>query len=198
MKSKFVLIDFENVQPKNLGTLSSQAVRVKIFLGSNQGKIPVAMAQAVQIFGPDAEYIQIEGNGSNALDFHIAYYIGRLAAEHPGSTFRIVSKDSGFDPLIRHLRVKGISCQRTKCLPESTAVKVSKPSPNDQKIKTIINNLSRPKAAKPGALKTLRNHIKTLFGDRVSNEELDVLIKELIDRRVVQVFDGKVQYALPS
>lgn len=103
MKTNFVLVDFENVQPKNVGCLSGGPFKIKVFVGTNQAKVPLEMARALQAFGPDAEYIQIDGNGRNALDFHIAYYIGRLAAEHPNSSFYVVSKDSGFDPLIRTL-----------------------------------------------------------------------------------------------
>jgi PIN domain len=141
LKPEFVLIDFENVQPKNLGALGGRPVRIKIFLGASQVKIPLAMAQAMQIFGPDAEYIQIDGNGNNALDFHIAYYIGRLATEHPGSSFHIVSKDTGFDPLIRHLRSKGITCQRTKALSDAVTVKIPNSSPSAQKIDAVVDNL---------------------------------------------------------
>jgi hypothetical protein len=56
------------------------------FLGATQSKISVELARALQPFGPDVEYIQIDGNGLNALDFHIAYYVGRLAAEYPEPT----------------------------------------------------------------------------------------------------------------
>jgi hypothetical protein len=72
MKTNFVLIDLENVQPKNISLLNGGPCKIKIFLGGNQAKFPVDMARALQIFGPDAEYIHIEGNGNNALDFHIA------------------------------------------------------------------------------------------------------------------------------
>jgi hypothetical protein len=79
MKVNFVLVDFENVQPEDMGLLQGGDVfKGKVFLGGNQVKIPLSIARALQSFGADAEYIQIEGNGSNALDFHIAYYIGRL------------------------------------------------------------------------------------------------------------------------
>jgi hypothetical protein len=193
-----VLIDFENVQPKNLEALSERTVKIKIFLGSNQGKIPVAMAQAMQAFGPDAEYIQVEGSGSNALDFHIAYYIGRLVAEHPGASFHIVSKDTGFDPLIRHLKAKSISCHRTKALSETAPVKIANSGANGQRIDAVIDNLGKRKTAKPRTLKTLRSTIKALFVDQLSDEELDVLIAELTDRGAVKVSDGKVHYELPS
>lgn len=198
MKPEFVLIDFENVQPKNLGAFGRKGVKVKIFLGSNQVKIPVAIAQAMQTLGPDAEYIQIEGNGSNALDFHIAYYIGCLAAEYPTASFHIVSKDTGFDPLIRHLNAKGIACRRTKALSEAAVVKIPNAEPNGQKVEAVIDNLAKRKAAKPRTIKTLRSTIKALFVDQLSDEEVDDLIGELAKIGAVKVSDGKVQYELPS
>jgi hypothetical protein len=191
----FVLVDFENVQPKNLGGLSGRPVKIKIFLGIKQ-KIPIALAQAMQVFGPDAEYIQIDGNGSNALDFHIAYYIGQLAAENPGSSFHIVSNDTGFDPLIRHLRTKGISCQRTKAPLETTALTTPNSSLNGQKVDAVIENLAKRKAARPRTLKTLRATIKALFVNRLSEQELDSLIEELTTRGTVTVCNGKVHYGL--
>ncbi len=54
---EFVLADFENVQPKNLGLLRGRPIKIKVFLGSNQAKIPAELVQAMQAFGPDAEYI---------------------------------------------------------------------------------------------------------------------------------------------
>jgi hypothetical protein len=66
----------------------------------------VALARALQAFGQDAEYVQMEGSGHNALDFHIAYYLGRLVVEYPEARFQIVSKDAGFDPMVAHLDVE--------------------------------------------------------------------------------------------
>ena len=106
MNANHVLIDFENVQPGNLGLLSEHQFKIHIFLGSNQSKIPVELAIAMQKLGGDAEYIRISGNGKNALDYHIAYYIGELATIEPKANFHIISKDTGFDPLITHLKAK--------------------------------------------------------------------------------------------
>jgi hypothetical protein len=80
LRTEFVLIDFENTQPEAVASLNGGRYKVKVFLGAQQAKIPLAMARALQALGPHAEYIQINGNGNNAVDFHIAYYIGRLAA----------------------------------------------------------------------------------------------------------------------
>ena len=100
MKTKYLLIDYENVQPKNLSLLNGIPFKVWIFLGSHQTKIPVELVKNLQDLGKDVEYVQISGNGSNALDFHIAFTIGELSQSDPGAYFYIVSKDTGFDRLI--------------------------------------------------------------------------------------------------
>jgi len=112
MSKPYVLIDFENVQPKTLDRLQPGSVRIKVFLGQHQNRLMLELVQALQPFGADAEYIAIQGSGPDAVDFHIAFYIGRLAAGDPGATFTIVSRDKGFDPLVRHLVGLGIPCQR--------------------------------------------------------------------------------------
>ena len=117
MSKPYFLIDFENVQPKALDRLKPGESRVKVFLGQNQNKLMLELVQALQPFGADAEYIQITGSGPDAVDFHIAYYIGRLAADEPGAAFHIISTDKGFDPLVRHLAGLGINCCRLPELP---------------------------------------------------------------------------------
>ncbi|GAB3752694.1 PIN domain-containing protein [Lysobacter olei] len=117
MSKPYFLIDFENVQPKALDRLKPGESRIKVFLGQHQNKLMLELVQALQPFGADAQYIQITGSGPDAVDFHIAYYIGRLAADEPGATFNIISKDRGFDPLVRHLAGLGITCRRLPEIP---------------------------------------------------------------------------------
>ena len=42
MRTNFVLVDFENVQPKDLVLLKDGPFKVKIFLGPNQSKVPAS------------------------------------------------------------------------------------------------------------------------------------------------------------
>jgi PIN domain len=123
MATHYVLVDFENVQPRNVGLLRGGPFRIKVFVGASQSKVSFDTAQVLQSFGPDAEYIQISGNGPNALDFHIAYYIGQLAATHPDASFHIISKDTGFDPLIKHLKSRGIECKRSAAIADIPHIK---------------------------------------------------------------------------
>lgn len=197
MKIKFVLVDFENVQPKNVSLLSGGPYKIKVFLGANQGKIPIEMARALQTYGPDAEYIQIDGSGKNALDFHIAYYIGRLAAETPGASFHVISKDTGFDPLIKHLRAQNISCERSKSIADIPSAKILKSDSVTDRVDALIDNLVKRKAAKPRTLKTLRSTIKALF-NQLADEELDGLVEQLTERGAIRVVEGKVHYELAS
>lgn len=194
MKTNFVLIDLENIQPKNITLLNDGPFKIKVFLGSNQAKIPIDMARALQLFGPDAEYIQIKGNGSNALDFHIAYYIGRLAAENPDAYFNVVSKDTGFDPLIKYLKTQNVFCHRSTSIADIPLVKISNYKSIPEKVDAVIDNLSKRKAGKPQTIKTLRSSIKTLFLNQLSDDELDGLIEQLTNRGVIKLADGKVHY----
>ena len=198
MKTHYVLVDFENVQPKNVGLLTGGPFKFKVFVGANQAKVPLEMARALQAFGPDAEYVQIDGNGSNALDFHITYYLGRLSAENPGVTFHVISKDSGFDPLIKHLMSKGVVCSRVKSIADIPLIAVPGSKSIPVGVEAVIENLTKRKAAKPRTLRTLRSTIKALFGGELAEEGLDGLIEELNIRGAIKVSNGKVHYELPT
>lgn len=197
MKTNFVLIDFENVQPKNMGLLVGGPFKIKVFHGANQTKLSFDIARAVQPFGPDAEYIQIDGNGSNALDFHIAYYIGRLAIECPDSFFHIISKDTGFDPLIKHLKSHKIFCQRSTLIADIPLLKISNAKSPTEKVDAVIENLTKRKNAKPRTKKTLTSSIKALFVNDIADNELEELIAQLQKRGVVAFEGEKVSYNLP-
>lgn len=194
MKTHVVLVDFENVQPKTVGSLGGGAYQIKVFVGARQSKIPLGTARALQVFGPDAEYVQIEGSGRNALDFHIAFYIGRFANGNPGAHFHVVSEDTGFDPLIKHLKALGIVCERVKSIGDVAAAAASAPESLSAKVDAVIGNLEKRKSAKPRTLKTLRSTIRALFPAPIEDEEVERLIEQLMERGVITVMDGKVHY----
>jgi hypothetical protein len=69
MQVNYVLIDFENVQPRNLELLSKHPFKIYLFVGANQTRVSYDLASTMQDLGNNAKYIKISGNGPNALDF---------------------------------------------------------------------------------------------------------------------------------
>ncbi len=198
MPTNYVLIDYENVQPKNLEVLSSHPFKVFVFVGANQTKVPFDLANAMQRMGKDATYIKIAGNGPNALDFHIAYYIGELVQKDPGGFYHIISKDKGFDPLISHLKDKKIRVQREKDLAEIPVLRMSTATSDDDKIIAIVNNLSGRGQSRPRKLKTLANTINSLFTEKLDEKQLNSLINKLKSLKYIVVNQTNVSYKLPK
>lgn len=198
MRTNFILVDFENVQPKDIGLLKDGPFKVKVFLGPNQPKIPVSLASSLQSLGNNAEYIVLETAGSNALDFHIAYYIGVLSSEDPAAYFHIISKDSGFDPLIKHLKGKKVFAQRSTCIADIPYFKPSLPTAPDTQIEVVVADLIRRKASKPRTQKTLLSTLHALFKKELSEQQLTQLFTSLCNRGIVKIDGTKVSYTLPT
>jgi diadenosine tetraphosphate (Ap4A) HIT family hydrolase len=194
--SKYVLVDFENVQPKNLELLKEHPFRVLVFIGANQTKFPRHFVVAMQALGEQADYVEIAGSGPNALDFHIAYYIGELAAKEPDAHFHIVSRDRGFYPLIQHLKSKRIRVRREKDLAEIPELRIPDTTSRDEQIDAIVRNLRQRGHSRPRKVKTLQNTINTLFTKKLEQEELDAIIEELRKRNLIIVKQNNVSYRL--
>ena len=194
--TKYVLVDFENVQPKNLELLKEHPFRVLVFIGANQTKFPRHFVVAMQSLGEQADYVEIAGSGPNALDFHIAYYIGELAAREPDAQFHVVSKDRGFDPLIQHLRGKKIRVRREQDLAEIPELRIPDTTSRDEQIDAIVRNLRQRGHSRPRKVKTLQNTINTLFTKKLDQEELDAITDELRKRNLIIVKQSNVSYRL--
>jgi hypothetical protein len=209
--SRYVLIDFENVQPKGLETLNADGVKVLVFVGANQKKLEFATANALQRLGDRAEYIPISGSGSNALDFHVAFYAGQFVATDPGAAIWIISKDKGFDPLIQHLKSRGITAKRVADVGGIVAPKPAKSKASDAKqpapapkapasrLDVVLSNLRARGASRPRTLKTLAGTVRGMFQKTpLAAGELEALLADLQARGFVAADGQKVTYKLPE
>ena len=197
MATNYVLIDFENVQPSNLEVLKKHLFKVLVFVGANQTKVPFDLATAMQALGDSAQYVKIAGPVKNALDFHIAYYVGELAATEPGAFFHVISRDTGFDPLIKHLKSKKIKVQRERDLAEIPVLRMSSATSNDEKVDAIVKNLAGRGQSRPRKVKTLSNTINSLFTENLTEQKLALLVKTLEQKQYIKVNNGNVSYHLP-
>ena len=224
MKTNYVLIDYENVQVKSLALLNGDHFRVHVFLGKNNTKLHSELAIAMQALGDRGQYVRLESSGANALDFHIAYYLGRLAVSDPTGHFHIISKDTGFDPLIEHLKAQRVtasrsaSIQQMPCFPQPSALpvlttpiqtEISTPPPKanlaaklpltevEMRVKVAVADLIAHKSKCPAKMKTLLNSIHNRIGMERPIAEAMAVRDMLVAREYVSVNGLKVTYNLP-
>lgn len=191
MKERVVLVDFENVQKLDPARLPAHA-RIRIFVGAQQAKLPTALVLQAQELGFSVEWIQIEGNGPNALDFHIACHLGEGLARTPQAEFVVVSRDTGFDPLLRYLKVRGLLCRREA--PPSTAKVAPKPA-LDANAQTVVDLLRRTeKNKRPRKRKTLTNYLVTHFQKKLSSEHVKAAIDQLFEAKLLGGIDSALAY----
>jgi hypothetical protein len=198
MRTNYVLIDYENVQPTSMSGLDAEHFRVLVFVGASQNKLSFETAAAVQRLGAKAEYVKIAGNGSNALDFHIAFHIGHLSAQDPAAFFHIISKDTGFDPLIQHLKERKVFASRSKDVADIPLLKAANSKSVPEKIDVVVANLIQRGASKPRTLKTLTSTINSLFQKQLTEEDLVALLKGLQSKGLISINETRVTYALPA
>jgi hypothetical protein len=118
MAESVLLVDYENIGKIDLGAIPA-GVRVPFFFGASQKSVPTEFLKAALRLGERFVPIDIEGQGKNALDFHIAFYLGEYLARSPDTSCVILSKDKGFDPLIRHLVRRGFAVRRANTIAEA-------------------------------------------------------------------------------
>lgn len=150
----------------------------------------------MQALGGNASYIKISGNGSNALDFHVAYYIGRIACEDPTAFFHIISKDAGFDPLIAHLKTKRILAARHKDVGDIPLLKAANTKTLAEKVEVVVVNLRQRGASRPRTVKTLSSTIGSLFQKQLGESDIKAILVELVKAGHAVIDGTKVSYSL--
>jgi PIN domain len=196
LKKTVLLVDYENVQNLDLSLVREQDIEIRIFIGQTQHKIPVELVQATQQLGQRVEWIKIEGTGSNALDFHIAFYLGQFSKDNGGNSFLILSKDKGFDPLIKYIKKNKINCQRIQSLLDISKKKDVPISQNLDSATKIVENLSKiQKDKRPRTRKTLRQHVKALlFQRKLNDSEIDNLVNTLFAQQNISETNNHLTY----
>jgi hypothetical protein len=160
VNAKLLLVDFENVQQVDLSRLDDD-FHVIVFVGASQKSVPFELVKSLQKLGDRVAWQKVEGNGSNALDFFIACHLGRLLERSPQAQCIVLSKDKGFDPLLRHLSESGLKCRRIGSLWELDPKAASTEDPDYARVVEILGKSG--KKARPRKRKTLSAHIASIF-----------------------------------
>jgi len=216
MTTNYVLVDFENVQP-DLSMLANTSFRVKVFFGAKQqeGRVPFKLLDAMLALAGNVEPIKVMRSGSNAVDMHIAYYVGRLVEKEPAAEIHIISGDTDFDPLVEYLKSKGVKCKRAKSIAEiakhaqvkpqlpaasrhTRSVTAAARKPHNDKLAPIIKQL-HSLSGKPATRKKLAQTIANYFrhhGGQLADDAVELIIDDLIRLKYVSQVGTKVSYHL--
>lgn len=230
---RLLLVDFENVQQVDLKGLDD-SYQVVIFVGTNQRNIPFDLVTNAQELGGRIEWQRIGGEGRNALDFFIAYYLGRVMERPNRPECIVLSKDRGFEPLLKYLNAAGMTCRRINSMAElhlahaaapTVRTQVQRPqvqrqpaqrpqvqrqpaqrqqaqrsegrgsASGEKRVLRVVEVLSRlDKKARPRKRQTLAQSISSMFQRRLSKQDVDRVIEEMLVMKLVSESNGVITY----
>lgn len=142
-----VLVDLENVQPPAalLDKLAPGFADAWIFHGPHQEKLSKTFKTMI---GERATLVPITRTGNNALDFHLSFYLGYVAAKHPDARLVVVANDKGYEPMIEHAVSLGFEVRREGYdAADKTAPKKSAPAKHTPAKKTAAKKMAAKKAS---------------------------------------------------
>jgi len=203
-----VFIDFENVHEVDLSLVGEKLVDLTILLGPKQTKLDVDLVEKILQHANSVQLIHLTEPGRNAVDFALAYYVGRSAALDPSGYIHIISGDTGYDPLIAHLRRNHVKAHRhpdfeslknrlnppsgTTAGVPATPTPKAKPQPPsntpplkpaapslDERATHALEHLHGHPKNRPAREATLLSHMRTLFGNKITEGETATVVKTL-------------------
>ena len=191
---RVILVDFENIQKLDLDNIDTTDTDVLIFVGRSQSKIPFQLVERAQALGERLKWLKIAGDGKNNLDFHLAFELGRLTEQYKNDVeLVILSKDSGYDSLIKYINdSKGHASRIANAaeLADST-----KQLPTSNFTHHIVTNLTKINNQKrPRTRTTLKKHIVSVLRDRVSPNEIDAIIEEMFIKGLMTLTNNRLKY----
>lgn len=82
-----VFVDYENVHALDLAVIGCKGVTFTLLIGPHKKKLDVELVEQLFAHAASVELVRLAASGRNALDFTLAYYIGRAVAADPAGFF---------------------------------------------------------------------------------------------------------------
>lgn len=193
-----VFVDFENVHEFDASILGTKAVCFTILLGAKQTKLNAGLVEKLMENAASVQLIRLTSSGKNALDFALAYYVGRAVSSNPAAHIHIISKDTGFDPLVEHLRSRHISARRHGSFATltfsgppkvGTAAPKAVPAEQETSLSRVLERLRKNVTNRPKKKKTLLSHLKSLLGKDATDQDASKLLEMLCKAGHVSIGD---------
>lgn len=216
-----VFVDFENVQDIELEIIGRETVSFTLLVGAAQKKLDAALVEKLFRHAASVHLVRLTSSGRNALDFTLSYYVGRAVAADPTGYFHVVSKDTGFDPLIEHLRSRHVRVRRHDSFATLTVASPAKPqtptppAPHKPKPEAkpkiqpplsaaeqearVVEHLRKLGSKRPRSQTKLVSYLVAHLGHKITPPEALKLVEDLGQAGHLFVDEkGKVTYHLES
>jgi uncharacterized protein (DUF2267 family) len=126
-----LFLDFENVKPSpaDIAQVRGDHIRLWVVRGPHQNKFDATLAEAWQPLGDRVQFVRSFKAGKNAVDFHVAFCLGRAhrndELQGQKALYIIVSRDKDFDVLFGYLGSLGSPLHRANTIPEALKLAAS-------------------------------------------------------------------------
>jgi len=180
----YIFVDFENVQETDIDRIANKPVKVWLVLGERHKSLPVKLVKLIQKFPEQVKLVETGLNGKNALDFVLACEIGAESQKDPNGYFHILSRDKGFDALIKHLKNKNAHAARHVAFSEIPMLMNL-----EERFKSLVDRLKANKTNRPKKRKALESEIQAFSGKILLPNEVDETIQKLIFEKII-TFSG--------
>ena len=203
----YVLVDCENVGAVSPAFLDNKPVHLTLLLGPNQKKLDADLVEKLLEHAASVRIVRLTSpQKKNALDFALAFYLGRAVDADPTAYFHIISKDTGFDSLIEHLKGRHVHVHRHEncdTLPFTAVPKAPPPPPQDDLMERVVAQLRKDPKSRPKTKKKLLSHLVANSGktnsDQNAESEAAKLIGRMVDAGHIAIGDKEaVTYHLDS
>lgn len=203
----YVFVDYENVPDADLTMIGEKTVYLTLLLGVRQTKLNTELVERLMAHAASVQLVRLESPGKNALDFALTYYLGRAVQADPNAYFHLISKDTGFDPLIVHLKKRQFDVRRY----DDSAALIARLEPKppmaraqaeddaaNELLKRVVDDLRAQPKTQPKTRTKLVNYLEARFGGTASSKEVvENLIGQMERASHVKIDGkGKVEYHL--
>lgn len=213
-----IFVDFENTQVTDLTLIHNKPMRVTLIVGEKQKHLPVSLVQQLLQYHSKVRLLETAASGKNALDLILAFHIGQASKLDTNGHFHIISKDKGFDALIKHLQQQKIVATRhdefehipvfiapkteTQTTPnapspsgQGTVMQSLIPTTPNEQITFLVERLRKATNNRPTRKDSLISYIDASFAKRLKDNDIHQLVQLLLQRKLIG-FDpqNKVQY----
>lgn len=191
-RTNYIFVDFENIQETDLNRIANKPVKVWLVLGERHKTLPVKLVKLIQKLPGQVNLVETGLNGKNALDFVLACEIGIEVQKDREGYFHVLSRDKGFDALIKHLKCKDVHAARHAAFNEIPILMNL-----EERVKSLIERWKSKKTSQPKKRAALESEIQAFSGKILSPDEVAETIQKLVAEKIITISEtGGILYKI--